>query len=187
MADTPPRATLRAPVPQHAAVSPSLINEFLDEPVLFIDCAFGSTEFYGTRTQLEVDRLIPGEAPWPEPGQFAGWMDGPWHWTLRRALRKDCRGKRLPITGKADYWRLRRHRMGEALEACEIRLKTRELAEMMFRSTAEGKAYAARESRRWWEAQQDRAFARFMCHVLAFTARSTRHARNFKAHGGGHA
>jgi hypothetical protein len=186
MADTPQRAVLHAPASPRATASELSPPEFLNEPVLFIDFGFGSIEFYGTRSQLNADGLIPGELLWPSAGQYAGWLDGPWHWTLRSVLPDDRRGKQLPRPCHVDYWRLRRHRMDESVEECEIRGKVRELAEMVFRSSIEGKAYYADESRLWWKAQQDAAFAKLMCRVLAFAKQSARHSRISKVQGGRH-
>ncbi len=186
MADTPQRAVLHVPASPRATASDLPPPEFLNEPVLFIDLGFGSIEFYGTRSQLNADGLIPGELLWPSAGQYAGWLDGPWHWTLRSVLRDDRRGKQLPRPCHVDYWRLRRHRMDESVEECEIRGKVRELAEMVFRSSIEGKAYYANESRLWWKAQQDAAFAKLMCRVLAFAKQSARHSRISKVQGGRH-
>lgn len=186
MADNPQRAVLHVPASPRATASDLPSPEFLDEPVLFIDFGSGSIEFYGSRTQLDADGLIPVELPWPSSDQYAGWLDGPWHWTLRRALRGDLRSKRLPLPCHAEFWRLRRYRMDESFDQCEIRAKVRELATMVFRSSAEGKSYYANENRLWWEAQKDEAFARLMCRVLAFAKRSARYSRNGKLQGGRH-
>lgn len=187
MADTPPRARLRALSSHPVSPSPAVSAGFLDEPVFMFKPEEGYSACYGSRLQLEALAMIPTGIRWPSGRQTAHWMVDRWQWTLSLTDRKSRECKDLPVSNPADYWCLLWYLTRDSSDWAEVTNKKRESAHLTFLRTDEGKAYAARESRLWWQAQQDRTFARFMCHVLAFTARSKRHARNFSVQGGRHA
>jgi hypothetical protein len=119
-------------------------------------------EYQGTRAQLEAEGVIPEGTVWPDGDRSSKWQAGPFDYDLRRKRPDGMKGpKKLWVEG--DWWVLRwEPTYLPPYAEREIKIKTKELADAIYRRSPKGEAEFNARWNRYWEAKQDQKFQAFI-------------------------
>lgn len=137
--------------------------EILDsgDLVVCIRDDLGFVEYRGTRAQIEAEGVIPKGTVWPDGYDDLRWQSGKFSFWLSRRRPDGAKGPRKAFID-CDWWRLRWDMFpnvsrGDVL----IRIKKRELLEIVYHFSPEGAAQANRS----WEAYKDEQFQQFKARI----------------------
>lgn len=124
-------------------------------------CNLDLTEYQGTRAQLEAEGVIPEGTVWPDGDKSERWQAGLFKYNLHRKRPNGMKGpKKRWVEG--DWWALRWEPANLPSPAeREIKRKTKELADTIYRRSAKGEAEWSANWKRYWETTEDKKFQAF--------------------------
>lgn len=123
-------------------------------------------EYRGTRVQLEAEGVIPLGTEWPEGAKDCRWQSGRCRYWLRRTRPEGLKGP-AKLWTSGDWWFLRCD-FDDGLDAAAsiILEKRQELAQALYRYSPEGCRAFEASYRRYYTAQEDKAFQAFKATLL---------------------
>lgn len=132
-----------------------------DELKIMLRPDWNTTEYFGTRAQLETEGLIPAEIRWPIGIARARWNERGFEFVLAHARPDGFDGPRRGWVG-CDYWSLtRRWQDCPSYHERVLRAKAKELRELLYRETSAGREENSRRWRKYIASQEDEAFQAF--------------------------
>ncbi|MES2024480.1 MAG: hypothetical protein V4448_02880 [Pseudomonadota bacterium] len=138
------------------------------------------TEYQGNRAQLEAEGVIPEGTEWPDGDSSVKWEAGRFTYRLRRTRPDGMKGpKKLWV--EADWWALRWDTTEpQDYAANEIKRKTKELADTIYRRSPRGCAEWSANWNRYCKALEDKKFQAFKALIPALvpTKRGRRSTKN---------
>lgn len=120
----------------------------------------GIAEYQGTRAMLEAEGIIPANTEWPEGYGDLWWDDGKYRYWITRQRPEGAKGPRKLFID-IDWWSLRQQLISDNCVARELARKKKELAEYIYRNSAEGQADWAEKFNSYSEACADEKFQAF--------------------------
>jgi hypothetical protein len=139
-----------APTIQDPAAPDDLIVEFQS------DIEFA--KFSGTRAMLESEGLVPKDTEWPQGYDELHWRAGQIDCCLRRQRPPGAKGSRRAFA-QVDWFYLRTQPADpQSWTSREIRLKSKELADAIYRQSAQGQAMLNAQWNRYNKATKDKRF-----------------------------
>jgi hypothetical protein len=128
---------------------------------IIMDPAHGWAHYIGTRMQLEAEGIIPGEPCWPDGFTRADKEANGIHFTLKRERPEGAKGPLRDFID-CDNWCLTMRRVdAEPWDARQIRLKAKELQDMVYRQTRAWSDECDRRHKLYYTAQEDEKFQAF--------------------------
>lgn len=121
----------------------------------------GISEFHGTRAMIEGEGIIPAKTEWPQGYDNLYWQAGQFNYWLRRERPPGAKGSRRQFID-CDWWFLRWELTEQpSYAAREIKRKTKELSDAIYRQSAIGRAENDEHWSRYWKAKEDDGFQAF--------------------------
>lgn len=141
-----------------------------DDLIVTLNPDFSFAEFEGPRALLEADGLIPEGTDWPQGYENLHWQAGKFDYWLRRCRPPGAKGPRRDF-GTVDWFWLRQTLTnGPSFEALKICRKQQELAEAIYRASANGAAKWSAQWNRYCAAKNDAQFQSFKATIPGLVA-----------------
>lgn len=151
----------REPAPQISMDRPEIAPKGSEEIKIVLEPRYQCTTFIGTRLQIESEGLIPKGIEWPRGMARVQWNDGAFRFMLHRSRPDGFKGPRCGWAD-CDHWSLSRiWTRSPSCQESEIRSKTRELRELLYRETPEWKEEFNRQLSKIFAMQEDEKFQAF--------------------------
>lgn len=133
-----------------------------NELVVITEKHLGYCEFLGTRAMLEAEGLAPPDGEWPEGYDDTRWQAGRFDYWLRRQRPEGAKGPRRAFANY-DWWCIRIELTEQpSWQERAIQRKRQELAEAIYFNSYEGRQKRDAAVDRYWEAQRDAQFQKFL-------------------------
>lgn len=123
-------------------------------------------EYKGARAQLEAEGIIPEGMEWPVGKDSVHWQAKGLEFWLRRRRPSDMKGP-MKLWLEGDYWELSFSPIGQRYWDSLLRQKARELNEMLFEQSEEGRRRWHATLQRVEIAAKDKGFQAFLAKVPA--------------------
>ncbi|MBU9424477.1 hypothetical protein [Burkholderia gladioli] len=137
-----------------------LRNEGVGELRIEMDERYGSVRYTGTRMQLEAEGIIPADYQWPDGYQRFEWAAGGFGFCVGRERPAGAKGPRRAFFD-CDNWYLSMWRENECYSDRKIRLLEREIKRLRYFESAAGSRERDAQWRKFYRAQDDKAFQAF--------------------------
>lgn len=123
-----------------------------------VDCLIA--EYQGTRAAIEAEGVIPMGTKWPEGFDDLFWEDDHLRYWLRRKRPEGTKGPRKQFF-EVDWWMLRFDPLAGSLADRRLQMKSKELADTIYKLSDKGKKEHHKQWGLFWEATNDQKFQAF--------------------------
>jgi hypothetical protein len=143
------------------AQSPAAAGLDLSAEVIVCWACDHIAEFQGTREALEAEGVIPAGTRWPDGFGDLFWGDDKFSYWLRRQRPKGVRGPRKQFI-EVDWWMFRcKPAREKSWPELTLERKAKDLADEIYRQSAEGQAQWDAHWKAYFAAEKDKAFQAF--------------------------
>lgn len=127
-------------------------------------------EYWGTRSALEAEGFTPESMMWPEGFKSVDWSDDNFCYSLQRRRPEGAKGPRKLFVD-VDWWMVRIDPIkAKPSDVRYIEIRQKELADIIYRNSAEGRAENDRQCDRYWRSKRDAKFQTFKAMIPGLVA-----------------